>query len=170
MFLRPQKVSPFSCYLNSLKLYTFRICQETLTLIIFEGMFGFDIDRTLISTISYFVSFFLLACELCKSGIEIIHGVSNMVRNTNIAFIGLHCDMCLNWGNIYVWGRLVWPFMESAVPSNWYFLAFFAWPVNCSSLIYKLLILFWTFREMWTGLKYYRIFRTVLYRKINFNW
>ena len=74
----------------------FQICQETLTLIIFEGIFGFDIDRTLISTISYFISFFLLACELCKSGIEIIHGVSDTVRNTNIVFIGLHCDMCLN--------------------------------------------------------------------------
>ena len=33
------------------------------------------------------------------------------------------------------------------------------------SLTCKLWILFWTFRDMWTLLKYYRIFGTVLYRK-----
>ena len=50
------------------------------------------------------------------------------------------------------------------------FLFIFVWSVNCSSLIIKLWILFWTFRGMWTVLKYYRMFRTVLYRKISFNW
>ena len=50
------------------------------------------------------------------------------------------------------------------------FLFTFVWSVNCSSLIIKLWILFWTFRGMWTVLKYYRMFRTVLYRKISFNW
>ena len=50
------------------------------------------------------------------------------------------------------------------------FLFIFVWSVNCSSLIIKLWILFWTFWGMWTVLKYYRMFRTVLYRKISFNW
>ena len=50
------------------------------------------------------------------------------------------------------------------------FFSFFVWPVNYSSLTCsKLWILFQTFRDMWTVLKYYRIFCTVLYRKINFN-
>ena len=131
---------------------------------------GFGIDKKLISTISYFLSFFLLACELCKSGLQFINCVSDTVTNTNIAFIGLHCDMCLNCGNIYVWGLLVWPFIESVIPSNWYFSAYFVWRVNCSNLISKLRILFWTFRKMWTVLEYCRTFHTVLYRKINFNW
>ena len=60
-------------------------------------------------------------------------------------------------------------FMESAISTNWYFLAFFsglwiirAWPVNYESY-------FGRFEVMWTVLKYYRIFGTILYRKINFN-
>ena len=126
--------------------------------------------KKLISTISYFLSFSLVACELCKSGLQFIHCVSDTVRNTNIAFIGFHCDMCLNCVNIYVWGRLVWPFIESAIPSNWYFSAYFFWRVNCSSLMCKLRILFWTFRQMWTVLEYCRTFHTILYRKISFNW
>ena len=73
--------------------------------------------------------------------------------------------MYLNWGKIYVWGLLVLSFMESPISTNWYFLAFFVWSVNYSRLTCKLWILFWTFRDMWTLLKYYRIFGTVLYRK-----
>ena len=71
------------------------------------------------------------------------------------------CDMNLNWGSIYVQRFLLLPFMESTIPTNWYFLAFFVWSVNFSSL---------TFRDLWTVLKYYWIFHTVLYSKINFNW
>ena len=48
--------------------------------------------------------------------------------------------MCLKLGNIYVWGLLVLSFMESAIPTNWYFLAFFVWSVSYSSLICKLWI------------------------------
>ena len=40
------------------KLYIFRICQETLTFMMFGGIFGFGIDRKLISTISYFYKLF----------------------------------------------------------------------------------------------------------------
>ena len=50
------------------------------------------------------------------------------------------------------------------------FINFFVWSLNYSSLTCKLWILFWTFRDMWTVLKYYRIFGTDLHRKINFNW
>ena len=49
------------------------------------------------------------------------------------------------------------------------FINFFFWSLNYSSLTCKLWILFWTFRDMWTVLKYYRIFGTALHRKINFN-
>ena len=97
---------------------------------------------------------------------------------------GLNCtepEFSLSWMKLcssdnhyttapYVWGLLVWPFMQSAIPTNWYFVPFFVWSVNCSSLICKLWILFWTFRGMWTVLKYYRIFQIVLYTKINCNW
>ena len=74
--------------------------------------------------------------------------------------------MHLNWDNIYNWGLLVMSFTESPIPTNRCFLALFY-----SSLTCKLWILFRTFRDMrtWTVLKYYRIFGTILYRKINFN-
>ena len=49
------------------------------------------------------------------------------------------------------------------------FFSFFVWSLNYASLTCKLWILFWTFRDMWVALKYYRISGTVLYRKINFN-
>ena len=77
--------------------------------------------------------------------------------------------MYLNWDNIYNWGLLVLSFRESPIPTNWYYIRFFIWSANYSSLTCKLWILFMTFRDMWTVLKYYRIFVTVLYRKINFN-
>ena len=48
--------------------------------------------------------------------------------------------------------------------SNW--LVFFSF--YC--LVCKLWVLFQTFQDMWTVLKYYRVLRTVLYSKINFNW
>ena len=54
-------------------------------------------------------------------------------------------------------------------PNHLVFFSFFVWSVNYLSLTCKLWILFWTFRAMWTVLKYYRIFGTVLYRRINFN-
>ena len=38
-------------------------------------------------------------------------------------------------------------FMESAIPSDWYFLAFFCLVCDCSSQICKLLILCQTFRD-----------------------
>ena len=59
----------------------------------FEGIFGFGINRKLLSTIGYFLRFFLLACELCKSGLEIIHCASGTVRNMSIAFMGLYTDI-----------------------------------------------------------------------------
>ena len=40
----------------------------------------------------------------------------------------------------YVWGLLILSFIETAVPTNWYFLAFFVWSVNYSSMICKLWI------------------------------
>ena len=41
--------------------------------------------------------------------------------------------MCLNWGKIYIWGLLVLSFTGSAIPTNWYFSAFFIWFVNYES-------------------------------------
>ena len=77
--------------------------------------------------------------------------------------------MYLNWDNIYNWGLLVLSFTESPISTNWYFLTFFVWSVNYPSLTCKLSILFRTLRDMGTMLKYYRIFGTVLYSKINLN-
>ena len=48
-------------------------------------------------------------------------------------------------------------------------MSFFVGSLNYSSQAFNLWILFWTFWHMWTVLKCYRIFGTVLYRKINFN-
>ena len=86
---------------------------------------------------------------LWNGQVEVKHKICTvLVRNTNIAFIGLHCDMCLNWGNTYVWGCLVWPFMENAIPCSWYFLGIFiVWSVNFSSLISKLWILYGNFER-----------------------
>ena len=48
--------------------------------------------------------------------------------------------MCLNWGKNYDWGLLVLSFMESAIPTNWYCLAYIVWSVSWWSLICKLWI------------------------------
>ena len=112
------------------KLYIFGICQETLTLIIFE-VFGFDINRKFFSTISNFFSFFLLACELwslvyklhiafqthSETRTLLFAGLYTGIFRIDLAFlvcqkncrsvklglqIALHCGRCLNWGNICV--------------------------------------------------------------------
>ena len=53
-----RKFSHFYVFQIVCKLYIFRICQETLTFMMFGGIFGFGIDRKLISTISYFYKLF----------------------------------------------------------------------------------------------------------------
>ena len=64
----------------------------TLALTIFKGVFGFDIDRKLISIISYFLSFFYWPVN-CATTVYKLYIAFQTVRNSNIAFIGLHCDI-----------------------------------------------------------------------------
>ena len=56
---------------------------------------------------------------------------------------------------------LVLTLMESSIPTNQDFLSFFVWFINCSSLICKLYILFWTVLIL------QNIYTTGSYRKCN---
>ena len=73
----------------------------------------------------------------------------------------LRQNLCLRAFSIVIYGKCNFNLLV--------FFSFFVWSVNYKSLTCKLWILFWTFRGMWTVLKCYRIFGTILYRKINSN-
>ena len=73
----------------------------------------------------------------------------------------LRQNLCLRTDSIVIYGN--------SNSNHLVYFSFFVWSVSYSSLTCKLWILFWTFRDMWTVLKYYRMFGTVLYRRINLN-
>ena len=68
--------------------------------------------------------------------------------------------LCLRVFRIVIYGK--------SNSSQLVYLSFFVCSVTYSSLTSELWILFWTLRDIRTVLKYYRIFRNFLYRKINF--
>ena len=134
--------------------------------------------ESLTSTISYFLNFFFtdlwivqvwsinytllfrykyivfIGLYLARAYLKRLIYFFGIPVNCRSSFYKLHdCNVCLNWGKIYVPELLVLSFMESAIPTNWYLLAYFVWSANCSSLICILWILFWTLSDMYSVLK-----------------
>ena len=72
----------------------------------------------------FFASPCVLVCKLYKSGLQTISDISDMSRHKNVKaqFIP---GMSGNWVNIYIWGILVLPFMESWISTFQYFSSFF---------------------------------------------
>ena len=82
-----------------------------------------------ISIISYFLSFFLLACKLYKSGLKGILHVSDMAIYLNIVFIGLYLVLAYN-------ARLISTVCD--------FFNYFGMSINCRSCVCKLHKIFLT--------------------------
>lgn len=69
---------------------------------------------------------------------------------------------------VYNWDLLVFPFMETSVPSITYFFGLFFWSVNCTSLVYKLCITNYAYfdRLVLTFRYYFSFFIFKLYKSL----
>ena len=86
-----------------------------------------------VSIIRYFLRFFLLVCNLCKSLLYILHYVSDTDRYANIVFLRLY---------------LVLEYLEKLISTFWCFFSYFGVSINFSSWVCKSHNIFMTSAEI----------------------